>query len=158
EGSLSVFQEKIDRFRKNEINFIVCDAETEEDLKQAAEKMASITKEIIWSGSAGLAEVLPEVLGISQIIDNRITECTGQVMTVCGSLSSVTRNQMKFAAEQQGVKAVELDTMQIFSENWKDCRQVFIKECLRGLNEGDDIILYVPSNDQIRAQVKRVGR
>jgi len=158
EGNPSVFQDKIDEFRENGTNFIVCDAETEEDLKQAAEKMDCITDEIIWSGSAGLAEVLPEVLGISQIIGNRPIEFTGQVMTVCGSLSGVTQNQVKFAIEQPGVKAMVLDTMRIFSKNWNAYCREFIKECLNGLKENNDIVLYVPSNDQIRVQVKQVGK
>src|SRR5690625_2529074 len=158
EGSVADFQDKIDTWRENGISFIVCDAETEEDLKQAAEKMDTLTDKIIWSGSAGLAEVLPEVLGINQVIEKRPIEFTGQVMTICGSLSSVTQNQVKFAVEQPGIKAMELDTMQIFSEHWNAYCQGFIKVCLNGLREGNDIVLYVPSNDQIRAQVKQVGK
>src|SRR5699024_2065930 len=96
--------------------------------------------------------------GINQVIEKRSIEFTGQVMTVCGSLSSVTQNQVKFAVEQPGIKAMELDTMQVFSENWNAYCQGFTKACLDGLKEGNDIVLYVPSNDQIRAQVKQVGK
>src|SRR5699024_3752579 len=38
------------------------------------------------------------------------------------------------------------------------CSSDLIKVCLNGLREGNDIVLYVPSNDQIRAQVKQVGK
>ena len=158
EESPSIFQGKIAGFRENGINFIVCDAETQEDLQEAAQKMASVSKKVIWSGSAGLAEVLPDALGISQTIDQRPISFTNQVITVCGSLSSVTQNQVQFAIEQTGVKAMELDTMLIFSNNWEAHCQAFTKECLNGLNEGNDIVLYVPSNDQIRAQVKQIGK
>jgi uncharacterized protein YgbK (DUF1537 family) len=157
-GNSSSFQEQIADFREKEIKFIVCDAESQEDLQKAVQKMASISKNVIWSGSAGLAEVLPDVLRINQIIEKRISSYISQVMTVCGSLSSVTQKQVKFAIEQPGVKAMELDTTQIFSNHWGAHCQAFIKECLIGLDEGNDIVLYVPSNDQIRDQVKQIGQ
>src|SRR5699024_12557165 len=93
----------------------------------------------------------------NQVIEKRRIEFSGQVMTICGSLSSVTQNQVKFAVEQPGIKAMELDTMQIFSEHWNAYCKGFIKVCLNGLREGNDIVIYVLSSDQIRSQVTQFG-
>lgn len=157
DGSTSLFQEKINEFKEDGINFIVSDAETQADLQKAAQKIAAVSDSIIWSGSAGLAEVLPEVLEISQKVDKRCFHHSTQVMTVCGSLSQVTQNQVEYVVEQPEVTVVELNTLQIFADDWGTLRQDFIEEALDGLEKGNDIILYVPSNQEIREQVKQVG-
>ncbi|ASN04405.1 four-carbon acid sugar kinase family protein [Virgibacillus necropolis] len=158
EGSLSVFQEKINNFRENDINYIVCDAETQEDLQKAAQKMAAVSDNVVWAGSAGLAEVLPEVLEISQKTDKRSFSKSSRVMTVCGSLSQVTQNQVKYVTRQPKVTAVELGTLKVFEDDWKTLRQDVIKAILEGLEKGNDIVLYVPSNQDVREQVKQSGK
>ncbi|WP_067727617.1 four-carbon acid sugar kinase family protein [Oceanobacillus damuensis] len=153
----TVFQEKIKAFKESDITYIVCDAVDQEDLQNAARQMASFSEKVIWAGSAGLAEVLPEVLDISQKAENRSFSDSAQIMTVCGSLSEVTQGQVQFASEQSGVTGVQLDTLEIFNDNWKIFREEYIKSCLIGLEEGRDIVLYVPSNEQIRKQVRERG-
>lgn len=157
EANLSVFREKVNNLKQNDINYIVCDAETQEDLQKAAQKMVAVSDKVIWAGSAGLAEVLPEVLGISQKTDERsfsISKCT---MTVCGSLSHVTQNQVKYVMRQPKVTAVELDTLQIFADDWKTRSQGYIRDILEGLEKGNDIVLYVPSNQEVRENAKQAG-
>ncbi|ASK62403.1 hypothetical protein CFK37_09670 [Virgibacillus phasianinus] len=157
EADLSSFRDKINTFNENNINYIVCDAETQDDLQQAAQKMSAVSKQIVWAGSAGLAEVLPEVLGIGGLADYRAISSSGRVMTVCGSLSQVTQEQVKYAGKQPAVTAVELDPLQIFADDWKVLRQQYVKEILEGLAKGNDIVLFVPSNQEIRDQVKQAG-
>ena len=158
DGDPSILQESIRRFKEENITYIVCDAETQEDLQNAARKIAAISNSVIWAGSAGLAEVLPEVLGISKKVStNRSFSNSAQIMTVCGSLSKVTQKQVKFAEEQIDVKGVLVDTVQIFSYDWQTLREEYIKSCLKGLGEGKDIVLYVPSNEKIRNQVWEKG-
>jgi len=108
-------------------------------------------------GSAGLAEVLPEVLGFGQQVGEQEFSISQQVMTVCGSLSQVTQNQVKYAAKQPNITAVEVNTVEIFTEEWDIHKNHYIKECLTGLRQGNDIVLFVPSNETIRQVVKQVG-
>lgn len=156
-ADLSVFKRKLNEFKGNNINYIVCDAEVQEDLQEAAQKMAAVTKDVIWAGSAGLALEVPEVLGITQEKEERSFPASGQVMTVCGSLSEITQNQVGFAISEPNVKAVELDTLKVFGDDWKMDRQDVISDVLEGFNEGKDVVLYVPSNWEIREKVKHVG-
>ncbi|SDQ17948.1 four-carbon acid sugar kinase family protein [Virgibacillus salinus] len=158
EAGLSDFRKKVNSFKENEINYIVCDAESQDDLQKAAKKMVQVSDRIIWSGSAGLAEVLPEVLGISEKTDKRSFAKSNRVMTVCGSLSQVTQNQVRYAVDQAGVTAVELDPVQIFGNDWEKLRQNTIKDLLKGLAIGNDIVLYVPSNQKVRDQVMETGK
>ncbi|WP_163538230.1 four-carbon acid sugar kinase family protein [Gracilibacillus sp. YIM 98692] len=153
----SSLREKLQTFKEKNIQYVVCDAESQEELQQMAQQMVSISEQIIWAGSAGLAEVLPEVLGIGQQVEARSFTKTANVLTVCGSLSQVTQSQVKFAAEQADVFTVELDPVQMFTDKWKTLREGYIEECVQRMESGDDVVVYVPSNEQVREQVKQVG-
>lgn len=157
EKDSSKFQEKLKSWKDRGVTYIVCDAETQDDLRMAAKRIASISKNVIWAGSAGLAEVLPEVLGFGQQVGKQEFSISQQVMTVCGSLSQVTQNQVKYAAKQSNITAVEVNTVEIFTEEWDIHKNHYIKECLTGLRQGNDIVLFVPSNETIRQVVKQVG-
>ncbi len=154
----STLQAKLQSYQVKNIQYIVCDAESQEELLQMAQQVVKISENIIWAGSAGLAEVLPEVLGISQKMGKHSLTKSEHVMTVCGSLSQVTQHQVRFAAEQADVTAIELDPIQMFTNDWEMLKDNHIEKCVDVIKSGDDIVVYVPSNEQIRDKVKRIGR
>ncbi len=149
--------EKLKIYKENNIHYIVCDAESQNDLQSLAQNLIGISEKIVWAGSAGLAEVLPNVLGIAQEIKTPNFTNSKRVMTVCGSLSQMTQDQVKFASGQQGIRAVEIDTLEMFTEQWELLSKRYIAQCIAGLEEGKDIVLYVPSTVEIRNQVKKIG-
>ncbi|MGN8646195.1 four-carbon acid sugar kinase family protein [Gracilibacillus sp. HCP3S3_G5_1] len=153
----SALFEKLQSFNQENIQYVVCDAESQAELLEMAQKIVSIAENIIWAGSAGLAEALPEVLGIGQQVEARSHTISEHVMTVCGSLSQVTQRQVRFAAEQADVTAIELDPVQMFTDKWETLREGYITDCVKGIQSGNDIVVYVPSNDQVRDHVKQIG-
>lgn len=153
----SGFQDKINNFNEKGIKYIVCDAEVQDDLKRLAEKMISISENIIWAGSAGLAEVIPEALGINYNVDSDYEGYSKRVMSICGSLSEVTKKQLEYAIKQTGITSVELDTSKMFADNWKIDKKKYIEECLEGLKNKHDIVLYVPSHECIRKEVRIIA-
>ncbi|CDQ40976.1 four-carbon acid sugar kinase family protein [Virgibacillus salexigens] len=157
EASLSDFTLWINRMVEDGIKYIVCDANTQTDLFQAAKKINSLSKDIVWAGSAGLAEVLPEVLEIDQLHDETKKIGLSQVMTVCGSLSQVTQSQIVYAKKQPNIQAVEIDTSAIFNDNWQREQQQYIQQCTNALREEQDVVLFVPSNEEIRREVKQLA-
>ncbi|MED4474489.1 four-carbon acid sugar kinase family protein [Oceanobacillus caeni] len=156
-SNLSDFQDKLRNWKEEGITYIVCDAEVQEDLQLAAERISSVSKEVIWAGSAGLAEVLPSVLGFGKQSGKPVFQKSQQVLTVCGSLSQVTQNQVEYAVNQPNVSAIEVNTMEIFDEDWNTYSKAYIEECLNELRKEKDIVLYVPSNEEIRKKVKQIG-
>lgn len=156
DGNLGSFQEKLNRYKAHGVYFLVSDAESQDDLRKAAERIAAFSR-IIWAGSAGLAEVLPQAIKMSLPYKKQTIAHASRVMTVCGSLSSITQNQVAFATEQLGVDGHQLDTLQIFSDDWETYCRSFIEACLYSLKEDNDVVLYVPSHDQIRIDVKQLG-
>lgn len=152
------FQSKLDDFLDKDVHYLVCDAMTPSDLKLAAEKILSMTNDIIWAGSAGLAEVLPEALGLASDRDNEAFQHTEQVMTVCGSLSAITQKQVAFATSKADVHHVEVDTKQIFTDQWEIHSKKYTESCLSAFAEGNDVVLSVPSDEKVRQEVALAGQ
>ena len=151
------FAKKIEDFKVQGITYLVCDAESFEDLREGAKKMSSISRNVIWAGSAGLAEVIPETLGLESEVGEQVQRKAERVMTVCGSLSQVTQGQVQYAANQLQIEAVEIDPTIFFSDEWNQARQTYIERCLEGLAIEKDVVLYVPSNEKARTEVKEIG-
>src|SRR5699024_3098667 len=102
------FNDKITKCKEAGISYLVCESVKESDLELAAKYMVELSNNILWAGSAGLAEVLPEVLGISNLDSQRRNIQANQVLTICGSLSSVTQKQIKYAIAQDNIESVEI--------------------------------------------------
>lgn len=148
--------ETLNGFIKADIKYLVCDASTEEELKEMAKKIYKSGYQVIWSGSAGLAEVLPSVLGVegSSSYDEAKNMNKGPVLSVCGSLSQTTQEQVYYAIHQEGVQSIKIDTERIFCDDWEDYAHFYIDKAISHLNDGMDVILYVPSDNRVRMQVK----
>ncbi|KKK34954.1 hypothetical protein WN59_04720 [Salinicoccus sediminis] len=151
------FNDKITKCKEAGISYLVCDAVEESDLELAAKYMVELSNNILWAGSAGLAEVLPEVLGISNLDSQRRNIQANQVLTICGSLSSVTQKQIKYAIAQENIESVEVDTVQIFDGNWSEYSKRIVQMGRRILSDYSDLVIYLPSNEDVRKEAKRKG-
>src|SRR5699024_98015 len=151
------FNDKITKCKEAGISYLVCDAVEESDLELAAKYMVELSNNILWAGSAGLAEVLPEVLGISNLDSQRRNIQANQVLTICGSLSGVTQKQIKYAIAQDNIESVEIDTVQIFDGNWSEYSKRIVEAGRRILSDYSDLVIYLPSNEDIRKEAKRKG-
>lgn len=92
---------------------LVCDAETDEDLRAIAAAIAVLPRETIWVGSAGLARHIPGALGIgggSEPAEDP-PRIHGPVLVVAGSRSPVAHEQIRAV----GVKTVFLTPEQLRS-------------------------------------------
>ncbi|UOQ44978.1 four-carbon acid sugar kinase family protein [Halobacillus salinarum] len=149
----------INQLKDRETPYLICDAESMEDLRKIAERISRISNKVIWAGSAGLAEVLPEVLGIETQENNHLEEVVpgGPVLTVCGSLSQTTQEQVLYAAEQTGVHPVIVDTEQMLKDSWNEYAEVYCRAAVEAFQAGRDVVLYVPSTLEIREKVARLA-
>jgi uncharacterized protein YgbK (DUF1537 family) len=87
------------------VDVLVCDAETEDDLRAIAAASMVLSPSTVWAGSAGLAYHLPLAAGFAgthaSISDQPLA--IGPTLFVVGSLSSVSREQAKLLAASPGV-------------------------------------------------------
>ncbi|BFT72230.1 four-carbon acid sugar kinase family protein [Paenibacillus sp. P36] len=135
---------------------IVFDAATEEDVQHIAEWVAQTSYKILWAGSAGLADFLPDALSLPVRISDSAPQLSGgtkPVMLVAGSISQVTRGQVAAYNSDPQVIAVELDTVQAIAS--EEGLKAEIERCGRelqaALRNGLDVSLCASSSpDQVR--------
>ncbi|MFD1334990.1 four-carbon acid sugar kinase family protein [Oceanobacillus iheyensis] len=152
-----LLRSKLDSFQIENIKMVVFDAESEEDLRTIALRIASINQNVVWAGSAGLAEVVPEVLHLEKEKQVATYNNSNITMTVCGSLSQMTQKQVQYAMKQTGVLAVELDPTKMFQQDWDTYKTIYMEKCISGFKDDKDVVLYVPSNEVIRKDVQEIG-
>ncbi|MBA2941137.1 four-carbon acid sugar kinase family protein [Paenibacillus sp. CGMCC 1.16610] len=141
---------------ETETELIVFDAVTEEDVQHIAEWVAQTSYKILWAGSAGLADFLPDALSLPVCTSDSAPQLSGgtkPVMLVAGSISQVTRGQVAAYNSDPQVIAVELDTVQAIAS--EEGLKAEIERCGRelqtALRNGLDVSLCASSSpDQVR--------
>lgn len=92
-----------------EADVLICDAETDEDLRAIADASMALGSGTIWVGSAGLAYHLPRSAGLQQ---ERVSELSAvaivPILFVVGSGSSVSRRQAQFLESWPDVVSVRV--------------------------------------------------
>lgn len=94
--------------QSGEVDAIVCDAQEESDLATIAQ--ASLGLPVYWVGSAGLITHLTEAAGLGGGFEAPRLSVQGSILTVVGSLSSVSRQQAVRLAEQAPVEVFAIAT------------------------------------------------
>jgi uncharacterized protein YgbK (DUF1537 family) len=80
-----------------EADVLICDAETEDDLRAIADASISLGPGTIWTGSAGLAYHLPRAGRLqNESVVQSAPISAGPILFVVGSGSSVSRRQARF--------------------------------------------------------------
>jgi 4-hydroxythreonine-4-phosphate dehydrogenase len=82
----------------NEVDVLVCDAETEEDLRSIASAAMVLDQRTVWAGSAGLARHIPEAIGLTGSSASfrkgaRELHAPGPALFVVGSPARASREQ-----------------------------------------------------------------
>lgn len=95
------FDRAISGLRAERITALVCDAESDEDLRAIAAAGAGLTPRVVWVGSGGLARALPVVASNPRVQARAALPDmpqSGAILAVIGSRSAVARRQSSHAA------------------------------------------------------------
>jgi len=123
---------------------LVCDAETEADLKAIAAAIAAMPHagwdgSIIWAGSSGLARHVPAAMGIvgasDPIEEPRFRD---PILVVVGSRMPVAREQVQEAGRAEGITAVLLTPHML--------RARFGSALDQALTSGNDVMVVIDSS------------
>jgi 4-hydroxythreonine-4-phosphate dehydrogenase len=89
---------------------LVCDAETDDDLRVIAEAGQRLGSQVLWVGSAGLARFLPAAAGFSRArnAESRDMPKAGPVLCAVGSLSAISREQFAMLQTHSGISCFTL--------------------------------------------------
>ncbi|MDD9268195.1 four-carbon acid sugar kinase family protein [Paenibacillus sp. GCM10023248] len=140
---------------------IVFDAETHEDVQCIAEYISETSYRVLWAGSAGLADYLPQTLALpvhkSEPAQLPVSE--KPVLLVAGSISNVTRQQVAAYNQEPRVAAVELNTvLAMASEDGLRSEMQRCQDLLRdALPKGVDVSLCASSSPEQVRLTKEIG-
>ena len=136
-----------DEHASAKVETIVCDAETDDDLRVIAQAGAGRRQPTIFAGSAGLARHLPGAFDLVRA-SLRKSEPTQTVaipkaplLFIVGSMSEVSREQLRALAGEPGIRSVTISPGALRdgarSSGWRQAGR-FVREVLDG---GEDVAL-----------------
>ncbi len=144
----------------NEHDAVVCDAETEADLRVIAAGSLPLGRGTIWAGSAGLARYLPEAAGLARPVQPAVVPpADGPILFVVGSLSSVSRGQVERLEAAGGVALVTVAPA-VLRAGPQDPRWIAQERLLdAGFTSGRDVVALVGSEENADlAEGQRLGQ
>jgi uncharacterized protein YgbK (DUF1537 family) len=116
-------REEMNRLIASGCQVIACDACRDGDLAGIAAAAAGLEGEILWVGSAGLAECMPAALGwVAAAGAQRPPETRrdGPVIVMAGSVSSVTAAQIRSLRMRPEVEQVDMDPVALLDPGTAD--------------------------------------
>jgi len=149
--------------KNNGIELVVVDIQGEEDLNRLTKYLLSSTFDILWVGSAGLAEHLSSNIGYKNGKEEVIiTKKDEPVILVAGSMSKITKEQVNYLRGKDGFSFIELNPILLFertsrAKEIERCKLILLNE----IQKGKDIVLTVGTElEQIeaaRANGEKIG-
>lgn len=140
--------EELKRIKKEKSGIVIIDAVTQNDLKTIAKILSIVGLERLTSGPAGLAEEMPEALGL----------VTGKpAVLISGSVSEVTMRQINKVEEVLGAEAIKLDVNKIIKEEElknKEIDRVLKNVKANILKKRDSIITSAISKEAVEENIE----
>lgn len=142
-----VLIKKVSRCMEAGTQLIVIDAESRDDLDIIASMVSVFNEKILFVGSSGLAEFLPNYLYRQKKTKSSIV--------VAGSVSEITRKQIAYAKEKLSVNIIDLDVENLFSDK-KTSEKNRILNLVRDYTKGgkDLIIRSADSKDMMKNSIE----
>lgn len=134
-------KQKLLGFHRNNMKYLIFDAVSEQDLQQVVQLFADNAYEIIWSGSAGLANCLT-VPGKRREV--ALAKSEHPVLIVVGSVNKNTRKQLELLLSEPDVKGVRMESHHVVSDDERLEAEVsrVHAEAREGIRKGQHIVLY----------------
>jgi uncharacterized protein YgbK (DUF1537 family) len=130
---------------------LVCDAETDSDLRAIADASLILGRDTIWAGSAGLASQLPYAGGLATTASSLAIAplSAGPTLLVIGSMSSVSRQQVELLASSEDVRVFSLPTGVLLEGERSRFWSGQTRSVEMALHEGRDVIVVLEKTDRI---------
>ena len=139
-GKQNLFQ-SVQHHIKNGIQLIVIDAQKKEDLDLIASVITIIEEKVLFVGSSGLAEFLPNHFNINKEKRSNII--------IAGSVSEVTQKQIDYANEKLDVTLIDVEIEKLFTKKRRQEKNRIIDIIKESSRNGGDIIIRTASSKAI---------
>jgi 4-hydroxythreonine-4-phosphate dehydrogenase len=120
---------------------LVCDAETDDDLRRIADASLALGRETVWAGSGGLARHLLPAAGLTRarLSSPKPLRVEGTVLFVVGSGSAVTHDQMEVLATKSDTIVMRIPAEALLAGEQSPQWRAYGLELERALNAGRDV-------------------
>ncbi|EGL82908.1 type III effector Hrp-dependent outer protein [Caldalkalibacillus thermarum TA2.A1] len=154
-------KKRLEEWRFKQTPYIVFDSETEQDLQNLAQYVHDTGETVVWVGSAGLANHLPEIYHWQKPKENFIiVKNQNPVLLVVGSVSQVSRKQLNHVLALSDVQGIQLNSLQLV--RGKECRLVETERALQEAKywaeKGYHIALYTSASPTEVKQAQEEGK
>ena len=121
---------------------LICDAETDEDLRGIADASFALGRGTVWAGSAGLARHLPQAAGLYRSLRHRSEQplASGPALFVIGSLSGVSQEQVKVLSTAPGIISIVLPPEILLAESQSPGWRKLDSKLRNALETGRDVV------------------
>jgi len=143
---------KLTNLREEGWELLVFDSETNEDLQTIAQTIIRFAEKPVLVGSAGLAEHLPEALGMSTAKGN-----LGPAIIIAGSVNDTTRKQVDYAIREGWARSIDLDIGKVLGAEYKGELQAVTKRVLELAGDKKGIIIRTAKSKGAVAEAWAVG-
>jgi len=154
------WKSELAKWKSEGVSWLVFDAYEDIHLEWIASFVSKLTTNVLWVGSAGLAEYLPESLELNKTkVQMTVDRQAEKVLTVSGSLSGITKEQITSLLQLEGMKSAEIDPLAVFesSEKWEQLKKHYIDQIISLYKNGENAVLFVDSSQEIRLRTAERG-
>ncbi len=131
--------------KKAKEKIIIFDAESNDDLILLASCLPHIKDPYILAGTAGLAEFLPDIYDLAK---------KRPMLAVLGSVSQVTRQQVRHAQNAEKIHIIHVNIERLFDEEYQN---TIIRQAIETINMGKNTAIYTAENTEALKVAKRLA-
>jgi uncharacterized protein YgbK (DUF1537 family) len=141
-----------------QIDVIICDAETDEDLRMIAQAAYQLGDEMIWAGSAGLAYQLPWAAGFASSAQSiEKPTCTdAPLLFVVGSMSGVSHRQAALLDQEVSIYTIRISPQILLHGSTKPEWIEIASRIMLSLDQGADTLIILDAAEQVHLHERRM--
>jgi D-threonate/D-erythronate kinase len=130
---------------------LICDAETDEDLRGIADASFALGRTTVWAGSAGLARHLPRAAGLGRSLRYLSEQplASGPTLFVIGSLSGVSQEQVKVLSTAPEVISIAPPLEILLTGSQSPGWQQLDLKLRKALETGRDVVASLATESEI---------
>ncbi len=155
-----IIHKELENFAINNVCYIVVDSETEEDLELILKHTKDSKYNIIWVGSAGLANYLPSYYDIKHTEKiYLIPKNNMPILTVVGSVNKNSRSQLDVVLKKEGVIGIKVESYKAVSSHEERNLEMtnVLKKAREAARTGFDVVIYSTGEPKDINRARAVG-
>ncbi|MEH7494122.1 four-carbon acid sugar kinase family protein [Neobacillus niacini] len=140
--------DKLVSCKNDQTSYITVDSVQESDLEKLVELIHQTDFSVVWVGSAGLMNHLPEIYGMTQVQKTLPLPIHHEpVLLVVGSVSETGRSQLEHLLNYSDTVGLEMDSAKVLQDEDKEMELMrILSGAKEAILQGKNVVLYSSNN------------